>query len=191
MSSIIDTDYYSLKEFSQINTVKYDMLYANTYQIQPYSALLSIFKRIVSKDILSQFFKATKHFQKNDVTEKIINDLNRVLTKYKFDSSEKLQMFMATIAHESKSSLVEIFATQMAKEGLVKLNTQNGNPIISPSGGAEYVAKYFPLKATGSHWNAQENNLNNRIEKGELSFYQVSQVINFGSVKYYGEKNPK
>lgn len=129
------------------------MLYAITYQIQPYSALLSIFKTIVSKDILSQFFKATNHFQKNSVTEEMINDLNRVLAKYKFDSSEKLQMFMAIIAHESKSSLVEIFATQMAKEGLIKLNTQNGNPIISPSGGAEICSKIFSLE---SYWIALE-----------------------------------
>lgn len=139
----------------------------------------------------------------------MVKDLNRVLQKYQIDTPEEISMFMATIGHESKTSLVEggvgntyvvngvdyrgggysqmtgykynykPFADQMEKEGLVILNPDGSNPITSIGGGAQYVADYFAWESAGWCWTAQGNTINTRIDNG-ANFYKVSQVINGG-----------
>lgn len=119
-------------------------------------------------------------------------------------------MFLATVAHESKTALVEVgvgdlygkngvdyrgggytqltgytnynaFAEQMLKDGLVELDKNGNNSITSESGEAEYIKENFAWEAAGWHWTAPGNNINNRIENG-ADFYKVSQVINVGLI---------
>jgi len=71
----------------------------------------------------------------------------------------------------------QAFADQMLKEGLVKLDANGNNPIMT--GGATYVADNFAWEAAGWHWEAPGNNINRRIDNG-ADFYKVSQVINGG-----------
>jgi predicted chitinase len=173
-------------------------------------------EEIVSKAQLERLFNRTSHFQKNSITNTIVDDLNRALRKYEINTYERITMFMATVAHESKTGLVEVgvgniyvvdgvdyrgggytqltghlnykaFAEQMAREGLVTLSPVGNNPITYQGGGAEYVAKHFPWESAGWHWNAPGNTLNRRIAEG-ANFYKVSQVIN-GGPNYSGTPN--
>jgi len=174
-------------------------------------------ENLVTEEQLGKFFEKTGHFQAKYVTDKMVEDLNRVLAKYQINTPEKISMFLANVAHESKTSLVEQsigdlyvvdgvdyrgggytqltgykwnykpFAEQMEKEGLVELDENGNNPIISKGGGAEYVAKYFPWESAGWHWEAEGNTLNRRIDQG-ASFYKVCQILN-GGANYSGVPN--
>jgi RHS repeat-associated protein len=146
------------------------------------------------------------------VTDEMAVDLNRVLNKYNITKSEEIEMFIATCTHESKTGLFEqgvgnkyvkngvdyrgggyiqltgmanyqAFADQMLMEGLVTLDKDGNNPIMT--GGAQYVADNFAWESAGWFWNAPGNNCNKRIAEGE-TFYQISQVVN-GGPKYTGE----
>ncbi len=101
------------------------------------------------------------------ISDEMVNDLNRVLVKYNIRKNIEIAMFLANAAHESKGGLTEVdvgnqyvvdgvdycgggfmqltgyanykaFADQMLKEGLVQLDSEGNNPIMT--GGAEYVA---------------------------------------------------
>ena len=140
------------------------------------------------------------------ISDEMVNDLNRVLAKYNIRKNIEIAMFLANAAHESKESLTEIdvgnqyvvdgvnycgggfmqltgydnykaFADQMLKEGLVQLDSEGNNPIMT--GGAEYVAANLAWESAGWHWSVSWNNCNKRIEEG-ADFYTICQVINGG-----------
>ncbi len=78
---------------------------------------------LVTTGQLEQFFDETGHFQAGTVDSTMIQDLNRVLTKYGIDTPDEIQMFMATIAHESKTALIEdgvgdTYAVTYIKDGV-------------------------------------------------------------------------
>ena len=61
----------------------------------------------VSFTQLENFFKQTGHFMADSITHDLLMDLNRTLRKYEVNTPERIAMFMATVAHESKTGLVE------------------------------------------------------------------------------------
>ena len=71
------------------------------------SLVLGVPNPVVTKKQLEDFFEKANHFQSNAVTDAMVADLNRVLEKYGITSKTAIQMFMANIAHESKTALIQ------------------------------------------------------------------------------------
>jgi predicted chitinase len=71
----------------------------------------------------------------------------------------------------------QAFADQMLKEGLIELDKNGNNPIMT--GGAAYIAANFAWESAGWFWTAPGINLNTKIADG-ATFYEVSQIVNGG-----------
>lgn len=105
-------------------------------------------------------------------------------------------MFLSTVAHESKTGLLERGATSLYRgAGYIQLTGIDnyraysiavGDPKIL-SQGAEYVAANYAWDSAAWYWNAPGNNCNSRIASG-ASFYKISQVVN-GGPTYPGVPN--
>lgn len=115
--------------------------------------------KYVTLDQLKKIFTEANHFQKNKVTNTLVNDLNNALEKYHINSTKRIRHFLAQVVHESKGGLREKHNGD-PKEYFKNYDGKYGN--TDPGDGAKYRgAGYLQLTFKSNYQSfADSENIN-------------------------------